>query len=251
MASARRAERLGSDSPTTAPNLPAVAPLERTGNFKERAYRQIKSQIVSGRLKADVVYSTSQFADMLQVSRSPVRDALLELAAEGYLVLIDGRGFKLRQFSAKEIADIFEARIVMETYVVGQLAGKLTADDLRRLKNNVAVMVQRADAGDPAGFLEADKEFHMILVRLYQNERILAIMDNLRTVVCLVGLQALAHVGRIQEVIAEHTRILTALSRRDPKAAVAAMREHLRATARYLTADHAVTPSGRSAPTNL
>src|SRR5688572_21556 len=78
-------------------------PLARPESLKDLAYREIKNHLTAGKLSPDEIYSAAQFADILQVSRTPVREALLQLATEGYLVFIEGRGFKVRPYSEKEI----------------------------------------------------------------------------------------------------------------------------------------------------
>src|SRR4051812_43635930 len=109
-------------------------PLQRPGTLKDLAYREIKQQLVSGRLLRDRIYSAQHFAEQLGISRTPAREALLQLASEGFLVCLDVRGFKVREFSEKEIRDVFETRQVIEAYVVERAAGELSAEEVRHLK---------------------------------------------------------------------------------------------------------------------
>lgn len=210
-------------------------PLERPANLKDRAYRAIKQRLVRGELAAGTLYSANQFADQLGMSRSPVREAILQLAAEGYLV-IDSRGFQVRQFTPREIKEIFEARAIIESYVVAHLAGRISSTDLQQLKQLYRRMHDCFTHRDPAGFLEADKDFHMLLVKKHGNRRLFKMMDNLRNFVSIFGLKAIAHQGRMQEVLAEHRGIVLALQQKDRKEAHRAMRRHLGSTARYLLA---------------
>ncbi len=209
-------------------------PLERPESLKELAYKEIKKQVLSGRLDAERLYSAHQFAGILGVSRTPVREALLQLAAEGLLALVDGRGFRIRPFSEKEIRDFFETRRVLETYVVGRLAGRLAADHLRGLDDHLALLGRLARRLDPPAFLEADRDFHMGLVRRLENRFLESIMDEIRNRIALFGLKALARPGRPQEVIREHGRIVRALRRGDPRQATRAMEEHLASTEKHV-----------------
>jgi DNA-binding GntR family transcriptional regulator len=212
-----------------------VSRIERPGSLKDLAYQEIKNHLLSGRLREDTIYSANQFADLLGVSRSPVREALLQLAAEGYLVFIEGRGFRVREFSEKEIKDIFEARQVIESYVVQRLVTGVSDEDLRPLEQLQKLMTERAESGDTIGFLEADKEFHMTLARCHGNQMMVSIMENIRNYFSIFGLKVIAHEGvqRVHEVLREHNEILKALRRKDKKSAVQAMREHLLTTERY------------------
>jgi DNA-binding GntR family transcriptional regulator len=211
-----------------------ASPIERPGSLKDAAYRAIKDQLVSGVMEHDKIYSAQHFAAMLGVSRTPVREALLQLANEGFLVCLEVRGFKVRQFSGREIRDVFETRQLIETFVVGRLLDQLTPDDFRALRANLRSLAEHARRGNAHGFLEADKEFHMMLARRAGNQMLVAIMENVRNHIAIFGLKALAHQGRFQEVIREHRGILRALHLRDRKRALRAVRHHLATTEMYL-----------------
>lgn len=216
--------------PTLAQEAAANQPLERPASLKDAAYRQIKGLLISGQLERERLYSAQHFADSLGVSRTPVREALLQLTSEGFLVCLDVRGFKIKDFSAKEIRDVFETRQVIESYVVKRLVAELTAADLHGMEQNFQVMKACAAQGDAHGFLENDKEFHMLPVRRSGNLHLLAIMDTIRNQMSIFGLTALSHPGRFQEVLREHDAILAALRQRDKKKAVQAMSQHLTTT---------------------
>jgi DNA-binding GntR family transcriptional regulator len=219
-----------------------VVPIERPVSLKDAAYREIKNQLVSGRLEHDTFYSAQHFAAMLGVSRTPVREALLQLASEGFLDCLEARGFKIRRFSEREIYDVFETRQIIETFVVRHLLGKLTDDDLRELKRNLRELAAHAEKGNAHGFLETDKEFHMALVRRTGNQMLVSIMETIRNHIALFGLEALSHRGRFQEVIREHRAILNALGRKDRGRALQAVRHHLAATQDCLLAKDRPAP---------
>jgi DNA-binding FadR family transcriptional regulator len=82
--------------------------------------------------------------------------------------------------------------------------------------------------------MEADKEFHLSLVRRAGNQMLRAIMENIRNHIAVFGLKALSHQGRFQEVIREHRNILKALFLKDRKRALLAVRYHLATTEQYL-----------------
>lgn len=208
--------------------------IERRESLKDAAYRQIKELIVSGQLEREHLYSARHFADLLGISRTPAREALLQLASENLLVCLDVRGFKLKEFTLKEIRDVFEAREVIEPYLIGQLAGSLNKADLDALKKYLKTMSRCAKARDVHGFLEADKQFHMLLANRNDNQVLASIMDQIRDHISLFGIRVLENQRRYDEVLAEHAEILEALTAEDRKRSVAAMRRHLSETRRYL-----------------
>src|SRR5262245_55205415 len=145
-----------------------VKPIQRPGSLKDLAYQEIKKQLLAGGFRRDTVYSANQFAEILAISRTPAREALLLLVAEGHLVAVGGRGFRVKEYSEKEIRDFFEARRLVETYVAECVAGTLTAEELSAIDENVR-MTKFAEKGHLDAFLETDKEFHTSLVRRHNN----------------------------------------------------------------------------------
>ncbi len=143
--------------------------LEHPETLQNLAYERIKSLLINGQLEFDEVYSANHFAEILGVSRTPIREALLQLTIEGFFVSLRGRGFKIKEFSEKEIQDFFEARKMIEAYVIEQLVDEVSAEDLKPLDDSLAQMINGHKETGTYGFLEADKSFHMNLIRRYEN----------------------------------------------------------------------------------
>jgi DNA-binding GntR family transcriptional regulator len=208
--------------------------IERPETLLSLAYERLKGLLVSGELKQDIIYSAQQFAEILGVSRTPVREALLQLTAEGLLFSVQGRGFRIKEFTAKEIGDFFETRLMIETYVIGRLAENIGPKDIKGLNESLGQMIQSAERKDSYGFLEADKAFHMNLIHRYENRLLVSIMEKIRNLISILGRKALSASGRTEEVIEEHRRILNGLTRGDAVEAAAAMRDHLSNTEKYI-----------------
>jgi DNA-binding GntR family transcriptional regulator len=219
-----------------------VARIDRPRGLKELAYQQLRGLLVQGKLQADTVYSAAQFAEMLGVSRTPVREALLQLVAEGFLSVIKQEGYTLRRFSEKEIRDLFETRRLLETYAAEKVAGTLSEADARQLRTTLRGMASLAAQGDVAGFLETDRAFHMAIIDRLNNGMLSSIMDTIRGQITLFAAKAVAHKGRSAEILREHGAILTALCGKDPKKAVRVMVEHLKTTESYVLSGVASRP---------
>jgi DNA-binding GntR family transcriptional regulator len=209
-----------------------VTPLDRPQTLKDQACRRIRDLLSRGEFRPETVYSANQLAGTLGVSRTPVREALLELAAEGFLAFVEGRGFRIRAYSKKETEDFFEARRLIESYVAERLASKLGPGDLEDLERNLKLMKGLAARREAVPFLEADREFHMTLVRRYSNSFLESVMEKIRNHIPIFGLRAVARAGRFEEVVREHDGIVQALRRGDPRKAARAMLDHLVATER-------------------
>ena len=208
--------------------------LEQPGTLQNLAYERIKTLLINGQLEFDEVYSANHFAEILGVSRTPIREALLQLTSEGFFVSLRGRGFKIKEFSEKEIQDFFEARKMIEAYVIEQLVDEVSAEDLKPLDDSLAQMINGHKKTETYSFLEADKSFHMNLIRRYENSLLESIMGNIRDFISILGPKALASPGRVQEVIREHQHILEALHQNDRVKAIQAIQYHLDATEKSL-----------------
>jgi DNA-binding GntR family transcriptional regulator len=204
--------------------------LERPGTLQYQAYERIKTLLINGQLEFDRVYSANHFAEILGVSRTPIREALLQLTAEGFFTSLRGRGFKIKKFSAKEIQDFFEARKMIEAYVIEQLVDEVREEDLKPLDDSLEQMIDGYKKSGSYNFLEADKSFHMNLIHRYENSLLESILGNIRDSISLLGQKALASPGRVQEVIEEHRDILEALHQRDKGQAVRTLKHHLDTT---------------------
>ncbi len=208
--------------------------IERLGTLQAIAYDKIKGLMIAGGLDFDAIYSANQFAEILGVSRTPVREALLQLCAEGLLTSMQGRGFKIKKFSANRIKEFFETRRMIESYIIERLVDSTIEQDLKELHDSMKQMRKYADKGDIYGFLEADKAFHMNLVRRYGNRLMVSIMENIRDLIAIFGCKALASPGRIHEVIKEHQEIIQALKQTNKQKAVKSIKYHLEATEKSL-----------------
>ncbi len=211
-----------------------VTPIARPSRLKEVAYDEIKRLLTSEPFDPEVVFSANQFAVQFGISRTPVRDALLQLEAEGFLVANGGLGFKIRRYSQKEILDCLETRELIETYVVGKRIAAVASDELEVLKGHIQRMAENAAQSGSRVFIQEDYLFHQSLVGDYGNLMLGSIMNNLRDLITMFGRQAFDQKGRREEIIQEHQDIVQALEAKDKRAAVKAVRVHLAATKRCL-----------------
>lgn len=212
--------------------------IEKPESLKVTARAEIKKLLVTGRWEQGTLYSANTFADLLGVSRTPVREALLELSAEGYLVAQDGKGFRIKEFSEQEIRDFFETRRVIELYVLERIVGRISSGETKALRAFQRQMRDKLSVGDKVAFLDADKSFHLHLIDCHHNRHLTSVMDNIRDLISVLGHEAIIREGRPQQVIDEHQAVVEAIERGDAKRAVSAMRSHLEATENYIVAQN-------------
>jgi DNA-binding GntR family transcriptional regulator len=211
-------------------NLPLTPPIERANTLQEKVYDSLRGAITLGAFNGEDIYSASQLAEQFGVSRTPVREALLQLAREGFLATIDGRGFQLRPASPQEVRDFYETRRLIEGYVISRIAAQISDTDIQTLSDIADMMSMASDEEDGEAFLRGDGDFHRHLWQLHSNTQLASILDHLQAHIPRLGFHAIAHPGRSLEVIDEHRAIIEALRSHNPEAARATVVQHLDAS---------------------
>src|SRR5262245_25517969 len=145
--------------------------------MKVRAYNEIKQFIQRGDLAPGSFLAERQLADQLGMSKTPIRAALVRLEAEGFVTISPQQGILIRDLTVPEIVDQYEIRAALETYVVRTLAGKLTADQVARLRENLAAQEALTPEVDAAPGVALDVEFHTLFSEFLGNREILGVMQ--------------------------------------------------------------------------
>lgn len=198
-------------------------------SLKQRAYVELKNQILSGALPPGMLLSERHLAHTLKMSKTPVHAALERLEGEGLVTVAAQQGIMVRMISPQEIADHYEIREALETFVVSRLAGHLTAEQAGRLKDNLREHRRAVRRGDGAGNLRLDAEFHLLLCEFHGNREITRAMGQIRDKIHGV----IHHIStrfphRMKTSLAEHESIASALLAGDGPAAAERIATHLR-----------------------
>lgn len=199
-----------------------------TQSYREQARRIIRAQIVSGRLEPESMYSIGEIAEKLNVSITPVREALHDLAREGLIEMKRNRGFRVRTPSSKELDDIVQIRTMLEVSAVREITERGLIDDfgdLRRLSRKTEIF---AEAGEWVGFLDTDREFHLSVLAALDNPKLSEIVGSLRDQSRLFGLEKMAGSPHFVQSTKEHELLLDAMEAQDPERAASIMATHLR-----------------------
>jgi DNA-binding GntR family transcriptional regulator len=212
-------------------SLPSDAP-----SLADAVAQAVRDGIAAGELVADETYSVYQLAELLGVSRSPVREGLLRLAEAGLVEIRRNRGFRVLPPRAHDVEEIVEIRLALEPPAAGKAAGRGTAEQHAAIRGALDTMAAAAGRGDHASFWPADRALHDLLLRAGGNARAAAIVAQLRSTTALLGPPTTASGRTLAEIQAEHEPVVAAVLARDAAAAEAAMRAHLEATGRLLVA---------------
>lgn len=210
--------------------------------LQESAYNYIRDKVLAGQLQPNVLYSETRMAAELNISRTPMKDALVRLSQEKLIDILPSKGFRLHQMSGEDILQTYQARTAVEGFCAMQLARNRRtpagADAIRRMEGILSAMdqfLQREGGGEDqmASLLEYDLQFHQALVDFSGNDELRQLFNSYHYRLYFFALEAFQTEGRLQMAREEHQAILKAvLDQDDPvgiQAYLAVMR-HMEAT---------------------
>ena len=211
-------------------------------SVRERVYLHIQRKITSGELSAGDAVPELSVAKELSVSRTPVREALGQLAAEGILEQSPNRMAVVAKLTRQDIIDLYELREALEVYVVGKAARRpLHQADLDKLQGLADAILTLKDELDRSGNAELDQGqmlrfaaydlgFHSHLMRLAANARILKVVNETRLLIRIFAIRRHGHTGPLlTDIHSRHSEVVRAIAEQNPEGAMRAIAEHIQA----------------------
>ncbi|WP_030055608.1 MULTISPECIES: GntR family transcriptional regulator [Streptomyces] len=195
--------------------------------LRDQVAHALRAALISGELRPGVVYSAPALAADFGVSATPVREAMLDLAREGLVEAVRNKGFRVTELTERDLDDYTEIRALIEVPTVGRVARTANKDQLERLRPQAQAIVAAARKHDLIGYLEADRQFHLDLLGLAGNARLVDVVGDLRKRSRLYGLNRLDERGELVSSAEEHLELLDLMISGDAEAAEACMTRHL------------------------
>ena len=192
-------------------------------------YRDLMNEIRSGHLNAGDRLRETELADRLGVSRTPVREAIRQLEAEGLVTHMPRQGACIRSLDYTEVMELYEMRVVMEGTAARLAARSASEVEIEEL---FALNGQGADAADPMEAFRLNRRLHAAILDAAKNRFLTRSMISLSKTLMILGPTSLTEADRTQKAIEEHFGILEAIRQRDGRLAEAAMRAHIEAAQR-------------------
>ena len=194
------------------------------------AYDEIKRRIIDLAYAPGTKLSEARLVDELGYGRSPIRTAFARLQSEGFIAVSPQSGTYVRALTEREMKDIIECRLLLETHVTRLAARNMEAEQLRRLRVAFRRLAPqgREFSGDVfEDFNELDSMFHTTIYEAAGNEAMTGILFNLLEKVRWIKKSFPSTPRRMKLSFAELERVLEALEERDPDAAAQRMQEHI------------------------
>lgn len=203
------------------------APLINT-TLPEQVYRLLKDAIERGELPSGSKLIETDIANQLKVSRTPVREAISRLAAEGLVTLVPRRGAFVASLDPSTIRELYEVREALEVLATELALPTLRDSDLIPLEETLEQFADALASDDYQDYFELDRRFHEQLVALSGNAKLQELFQLIDGSIQVTRWMH-CDTGEISEVaLEEHMRIVTALRRRERTQAVNLVREHIR-----------------------
>lgn len=192
-------------------------------------YEAIRDAIVEGRYEAHEKLVQEQVAEDLDVSRTPVRDALNRLAHEGLVSWTPGLGYLVNPLSDEDINEVFQVRERLEVLALELACGRLDRVQVARIRTLVEDM-EAADPTDASAQFDLNRRFHQAMIEPCGNRLLLSILDQLwdHPVSRRITRSYIHNRENVGRMIAEHRRILQCSLDNDPAELIRLMDRHMK-----------------------
>ncbi|MGW2650151.1 GntR family transcriptional regulator [Streptomyces sp. NPDC001393] len=195
--------------------------------LRDQVAHALRAALISGELRPGEVYSAPTLAEDFGISATPVREAMLDLAREGLVEPVRNKGFRITEVNERDLDQYTEIRTLIEVPTVGRITKTASKAELEALRPIAEEIVRAAHDHDLIGYLEADRRFHLSLLALCGNDRLVETVGDLRKRSRLYGLTALDQRGELIPSAQEHLELLELMLSGDAEAAERCMTRHL------------------------
>lgn len=204
-----------------------LQPIKESVSLKEKVNKAVKEAIISNVLRPGKIYSVPELANRFGVSRSPVREALLELACQGFVTFTPRRGVVVNEITEKELKQLCRFRKTLELAVLEDLFENraITGAHLARIEKFQARLEDAVE--DNALFLSIDREFHMYLARMTDNRFLISALEGVSDLINWTNNKLFLGYARSVGVLKEHRAIVDSLKHGDFDTAASNMEKHL------------------------
>lgn len=209
----------------------------------DSTYRRLLDEISRGELLPGARLRETELAERLRVSRTPVREAIRQMEADGLVVHVPRHGATIRELDYSEVMELYEMRTVLEgtaARLAARAASDIELDELSALNDELAT------APDAKRAYELNRQFHMTLLDAAKNRYLTKSVIALQKTLMILGPSTLLEPARAQQAVAEHRDLLVALKNRDGGQSESLMRAHIEAAHRV----RLKTLRGRERPIN-
>lgn len=207
----------------------AVAPLEDTSTFKNRAYSALKEVIVSLNIydqPHEVRLDERQLAQSLGVSRTPVREAMAQLEREGFVHSVPRRGIYVVRKTRREVIEMIQVWAALESLAARLITQHSTDEEIGQLREMFTTFEDGRLHAKLDEYSEINIEFHQAIIAMGGNGILVNLAENLFTHMRMIRRKTIGEKDRVERSIEDHLAIIQALEARDTERAELLVRNH-------------------------
>lgn len=199
-------------------------PAENNSTERHKIVEDIKVGIASGRFKPGQRLVEVHLSNVLDVTRSKIREALRKLEQDGFVEIIPNVGARVAEFSQKDIEHIYDLMSIIEGLAVRVITPFLTDEQLKKIE---ALIHKLEAAHKPTQFFKLNNKLHSFLITLSENDHLIRLAENFMFRIRCLNLQCLFSPGQMAASVKEHRKIFEAMKERKAAKAEQLMRNHL------------------------
>ncbi len=201
----------------------------QTKSKKQLAYESIKEKILNGELKTGQPIVERKLCEALGVSRTPIRAAFTDLAKEGLVDIVEGRGVFVSRIRFEDMIEVYDIREALECMSIKLLTERINDAELAHLEE----ITERMKSLSGSEFMALDMELHTTMALYSKNKRLAQYVNVIYSPIRLMAATAQNDAYLCSTALKEHQEILAAIKARDIDAAVETMRRHVHSVREY------------------
>lgn len=195
--------------------------------LRDVVFQTLRQAILKGELQPGERLMEIKLAEMLGVSRTPIREAIRKLELEGLVVMIPRKGAAVANITEKDTKDVLEVRRTLEMFAVEVACDRITSEQLAALKEAAKAFEDSKGSMDLIRIAETDMKFHEIIYEATHNERLMQMLSNLLENMYRYRIEYLKDPNYYDSLVREHQEILSAIEAGDKERARTCMRAHI------------------------
>ena len=176
--------------------------------IRNQVYQILKDDICEGRFAPGQWLQENELAERLCVSRSPIREALRQLASDGLVVEIPNKGVFVKEFTVKDIEEIYDLRTLLESYAIKNSVKTLTSINIQELMDILQKLVKCYEDNDLAHYIEIDSHLHQYIITLGGNSLVVDIYRRVYSQSQQFRIYSLTTQRRFDDSVTEHRGIV-------------------------------------------
>lgn len=183
--------------------------------LNQKVYRVLKEAIIKGFLEPGTKLLENKIAEEMHVSRTPVREAMQKLVAEGFVKTTPNQTMVVTEVSPEDVKEVLQIRGALEGLAASIAAKKINRQEIDELENVVAQMSLQVSRENLSSYCKVDDEFHDLILNICGNKWIIQIRDNLGSFIYRFRIKSLSVPGRLKYSLEEHQAIMKSLREHD------------------------------------